>query len=64
MPEPPKDDDKLPDAEADARFNRAIKNALATPHTPHKLTGDDRKTTAPHGHRQRGSRAQSPNTHR
>jgi hypothetical protein len=30
------DDDQLPEAEADARFNQAIKNALATPPRPHK----------------------------
>jgi hypothetical protein len=37
MPDPrSKDDDKLPEADADARFDRAIKTALATPPKPHK----------------------------
>ena len=36
MSDPSSDKDKLPEDEADARFDRAIKNALAMPHKPHK----------------------------
>lgn len=36
MQKAPEKDDKLPEAEADARFDRAIKTALATPPKPHK----------------------------
>jgi hypothetical protein len=30
------DDDSLPEAEADERFNRLVGNLVNTPHTPHK----------------------------
>ena len=30
------DGDKLPDAEADARFKRLVGNLVNTPHKPHK----------------------------
>ncbi len=40
MPGTSKESDKVPDAEADDRFDRAIKIALATPHQPHKAKGD------------------------
>lgn len=36
---PPKENDKLPEAEVESRFNRAIQNALATPHKPHAKKG-------------------------
>jgi hypothetical protein len=30
------EDDKLPEAEADERFNRLVGNLVNTPHAPHK----------------------------
>jgi hypothetical protein len=33
-PEP--EDDKLPEAEADERFNRLVGSLVNTPHTPHR----------------------------
>jgi hypothetical protein len=45
------EDDSLPEAEADARFNRLLGNLVNTPHTPHKQkgSGDERDSaqTAP-----------------
>jgi hypothetical protein len=38
--QPPKDDDKLPDAEAEARFKRLVGNLVNTPHKPHKAPDD------------------------
>jgi len=35
----PDDDDKLPDAEAEARFKRLVGNLVNTPHKPHKPKG-------------------------
>jgi hypothetical protein len=35
MPENSKDDDKLPDAEAEDRFKRLVGNLVNTPHKPH-----------------------------
>jgi hypothetical protein len=35
------DDDKLPEADAEERFNRTLRNLLNTPHKPHK---DEPKT--------------------
>ena len=32
----PKDDDKLPEPEADDRFKRLVGNLANTPHKPHK----------------------------
>jgi hypothetical protein len=38
MPSPPKPEaDKLPEAEADARFKRLVGNLVNTPHKPHKV---------------------------
>lgn len=45
------DDDKLPEAEADERFNRLVGNLVNTPHTPHK------PREAPDDHAPEGSRA-------
>jgi hypothetical protein len=39
MPAPPKEDDKLPEAEAEARFNRLVGKLVNTPHKPHKPLG-------------------------
>jgi hypothetical protein len=36
MPKPPPDADKLPEAEAEARFKRLVGNLANTPHKPHK----------------------------
>jgi hypothetical protein len=36
MTGPPKEDDKLPEAEAEARFNRLVGKLVNTPHQPHK----------------------------
>jgi hypothetical protein len=36
MPDTPKDDDKLPEDEATARFNKLVGNLVNTPHKPHK----------------------------
>ena len=36
MADLPKDDDKLPDAEAEERFKRLVGNLVNTPHKPHK----------------------------
>lgn len=47
MPDAPKKDDQLPDAEADERFDRAIKNALATPPKPHKPHRSEKKERQP-----------------
>lgn len=33
---PSQDDDKLPEAEAEERFNRLVGNLVNTPHKPHK----------------------------
>jgi hypothetical protein len=35
MARSPKDTDKLPEAEAEARFNRLVGNLVNTPHKPH-----------------------------
>jgi hypothetical protein len=35
MTTPPKDDDKLLDAEAEERFKRLVGNLVNTPHKPH-----------------------------
>jgi hypothetical protein len=35
MTEIPKDEDKLPDAEAEERFRRTVGNLVNTPHKPH-----------------------------
>jgi len=42
MTNPPKDTDKLPDAEADARFKRLVGNLVNTPHKPHAPSKRDR----------------------
>ena len=42
---PPKDDDKLPDAEADAQFERTLRNLVNMPHKPHKAPDDEHKPT-------------------
>ena len=44
MATPPKDDDKLPDDEAEARFKRVVGNLVNTPHTPHKVPIHDDTT--------------------
>ncbi len=36
MADTPKDSDKLPEAEAESRFNRLVGNLVNTPHKPHK----------------------------
>ena len=36
MSDIPKDDDKLPDEEAEARFKALVGNLVHTPHKPHK----------------------------
>jgi hypothetical protein len=41
MSDTPKDDDKLPDEEAEARFNALVGNLVNTPHKPHKPKPDD-----------------------
>jgi hypothetical protein len=33
---PPEPDDKLPEAEAERRFNETLGRLVNTPHTPHK----------------------------
>jgi hypothetical protein len=33
---PPDDSDKLPEAEAEERFNKLVGNLVRTPHKPHK----------------------------
>jgi hypothetical protein len=38
---PDKDDDKLPEADAEERFNRTLRNLLNTPHKPHKPAGGE-----------------------
>jgi hypothetical protein len=35
MTNTPKDPDKLPEQEADARFNKLVGNLVNTPHKPH-----------------------------
>jgi hypothetical protein len=40
MAHPPKDPDKLPEQEADARFNKLVGNLVKTPHRPHKASPD------------------------
>jgi hypothetical protein len=35
------DDDTLPEAEADARFQRLVGNLVNTPHTPHKPAAEE-----------------------
>jgi hypothetical protein len=40
---PPEDDDKLPARETDERFERAVRNALATPPKPHKKPAKSRE---------------------
>jgi hypothetical protein len=40
----PKDDDKLPEAEAEERFKRLVDNLANTPHKPHKPKGDSDAT--------------------
>ncbi len=40
---PAKDPDKLPDAEAEARFNRLVGNLVNTPHKPHKAPSNERR---------------------
>ena len=47
---PPEDDDKLPEAEADERFNRLVGNLVNTPHKPHKPKGADDAHSAPERH--------------
>jgi hypothetical protein len=37
MTNAPKDDDKLPEAEAESRFNRLVGKLVNTPHQPHKV---------------------------
>jgi len=37
----PKDDDKLPELEADARFKALVGNLVNTPHKPHKPSVDE-----------------------
>jgi hypothetical protein len=58
MPDTPKpDDDKLPEAEAEARFNRLVGrlvNTPHTPHTPHKEPSHDRMVVAKVKHSRRG----------
>jgi hypothetical protein len=39
------EDDKLPEAEADERFNRLVGNLVNTPHTPHKAKVADNDPT-------------------
>jgi len=39
--------DKLPDAEADARFKRLVGNLVNTPHKPHKPKPESSPTKAP-----------------
>jgi hypothetical protein len=41
MDDKPSEDDKLPDAEADARFKRLVGNLVNTPHKPHKAPHDE-----------------------
>ena len=36
MSDTPKDDDKLPDEEAEARFKAIVGNLVNTPHKPHR----------------------------
>jgi hypothetical protein len=45
---PSQDDDQLPDAEAEARFQRTLRNLVNTPHTPHKPSPES-KGAAPKG---------------
>jgi len=44
---PPKEDDKLPEREAEARFNKLVGNLVNTPHKPHKDQRHER--TKPRG---------------
>lgn len=37
----PKDDDKLPEPEADARFKALVGNLVNTPHKPHKPVANE-----------------------
>jgi hypothetical protein len=46
MTDNPKDEDKLPDAEAEARFKALVGNLVNTPHKPHKPPPKD-ETTRP-----------------
>lgn len=39
MADKPSTNDKLPDAEAEARFKRLVGNLVNTPHKPHKPAG-------------------------
>lgn len=39
---PVPEDDKLPEAEADARFQRLVGNLVNTPHKPHKVPNPPR----------------------
>jgi len=43
----PPEDDKLPEAEADARFKRLVGNLVNTPHTPHKPKDADESSNPP-----------------
>jgi hypothetical protein len=49
MTEKPPEDDKLPEAEAEARFKRLVGNLVNTPHKPHvpKDAPDERAPEAP-----------------
>jgi hypothetical protein len=51
MPEtlPAQDDDKLPDAEAEARFKRLVGNLVNTPHKPHNSPAQPKKEGAKSG---------------
>jgi hypothetical protein len=40
------DKDKLPENEAEDRFNKLVGNLVNTPHKPHKAPPDDRQPTS------------------
>jgi hypothetical protein len=42
MSSPPKETDKLPEAEAESRFRHLVGNLVNTPHKPHKAAKDEK----------------------
>jgi len=51
MTDAPKDPDKLPESDADARFKRLVGNLVNTPHKPHKPAGVPHERSDPKGER-------------
>lgn len=63
--DPFKDNDKLPDDEVDARFQRTLVNLVNTPHKPHSKRGltPDRKLVDGSAHNQGAQNGRREETH-